>query len=119
MSFHPTLRSPSTGDRSVPRQCMALVPNFESGSQQSGEIPGLLRSRLRIAGLISLAGFIAFFVKGLVAPFPDQAAMDLILHGTVVGLQAICCCILYSKLSLEIHCLRTLEAVLFGSMAIF
>jgi len=119
MSFHPTLRSPQTADRSVPRQCMALVPTFESGSQNSGEIPGLLRTRLRIAVLIALAGFAAFFVKGLVAPFPNATAMDLVLHGTVVGLQTLCCLILFSKLSLQISCLRTLEAVLFGSMAMF
>ena len=119
MSFRPTLRSPHQTERSVPRQCMALVPNFESGSQQSGEIPGMLRTRLRIACAIALAGFLAFFVKGLVAPYPDQVAMDLILHGIIIGLQALCCLILFSRLSLRISCLRTLEAVLFGSMALF
>ncbi|MBX9679498.1 MAG: serine/threonine protein kinase [Gemmataceae bacterium] len=119
MSFRPTLRSPQHIDRSVPRQCMALVPNFDSGSQQSGEIPGMLRTRLRVACVIALAGFFAFFVKGLVAPYPDQTVMDLILHGAIVGLQALCCLILFSRLSLRISCLRTLEAVLFGSMALF
>jgi tRNA A-37 threonylcarbamoyl transferase component Bud32 len=119
MSFRPTLRSPQPIDRSAPRQCMALVPNFESGSQHSAEIPGMLRTRLRIAGVIALAGFVTFFVKGIFAPYPDQTAMDLVLHGVIIGLQALCCLVLFSRLSLRISCLRTLEAVIFGSMAIF
>src|SRR5262249_9926940 len=93
--------SPPSGDSSCPdrssstppgtpgKRCpVAVVPGSEP--QLSREIESLLRRRLRIAALISLAGFGLFLVRNLFAPpeTPGLHRAGLLLHAGVVAVDA-------------------------------
>lgn len=109
----------STGSSPAERPCMALAP----GSQPhlSDEIHCLLRRRLRVAGLIALAGFGIFLAKLLLYPPPVDGPqpLDLALHAGVVALQLVLGALLWSRVCLSMRALRAIELALFGSMALF
>src|SRR5712691_10677521 len=83
-----TAFDPHAGPRPSSRPCMALVTS--SGPHRADDIRNLLRSRLRVAGLIGLGGFGLFFLK--VQLFPAHTDADasenvrVALHGILVAL---------------------------------
>lgn len=101
---------------SVPRCKIALV----GGTGFTEEISCLLRHRLRLAGLIALAGFSVFLIRNLVSP-GDARATPLImgLHTAVVGVLTLVATLLWSHQRLGVSALRGIELLLFGSMALF
>src|SRR5207237_3603102 len=113
-----TAFDPRAGERASPRPCMALVTS--SGLHLSDEIRELLRRRLRIAGLIGLAGFGTFFVKHLLFPVaggPETIVQDL--QSIVVAVLVVCCAVLWSNLRLSARAARGIELLMFGTMALF
>ena len=82
-----------------------------------------MRRRLRIAGLIGLAGFGLFFLKSQLfppAPILDQADNILAaLHGGLVALLLVLCVVLWTSLPLSTRALRGIETLMFGGMALF
>ncbi|MCI0455701.1 MAG: serine/threonine protein kinase [Gemmataceae bacterium] len=100
------------------RTRLALVG--ESGQHITSEIDGLLRRRLRVASLITLAGFGIFLVRGLLSPqtYAGQT-LDLAIHAFVVAVMVAVATTLWSGWQLSLRWLRTLELLLFGSAAAF
>src|SRR4051812_16651495 len=98
------------------RRRIVFVPG--STSQVVDDLHCLLRRRLRVAGLIALAGFATFFVKTLLAPNTDQAPHPLgfALHAVVVAVMTVLCSLLWSRLPFGMRGLRAIELGLFGSM---
>ncbi len=109
----PAFRSASS------RPQMALVPG--SGPHLTSEVHALLRGRLRMATVIGLAGFAAFFLKTVV--FRDGAMalqpLPLAFHAAVVAVLTMVCALLWTSIPLSTRVLRTLEIVSFGMMGAF
>ncbi|MBI3411756.1 MAG: serine/threonine protein kinase [Planctomycetes bacterium] len=104
--------------RLAPRRKIALIPG--SNAHLTDEIHCLLRRRLRVAGLIALAGNAYFFLKGLL--FGSSflvTTLDFSFHGATVGLMTALCLLLWSRNALSLRALRTIELTFFGSMACF
>jgi tRNA A-37 threonylcarbamoyl transferase component Bud32 len=114
-----SLGTAAAGTRTPPRRCLALVPG--TTSQVTDELHCLLRRRLRVAGLIGLAGLAIFFVKSLVAPNSSLPAhsVHLAIHASVVALMTVLCSLLWTRIPLTMKKLRLIELGLFGSMALF
>jgi eukaryotic-like serine/threonine-protein kinase len=103
---------------SGPRTRLALVG--ESGQHITSEIDGLLRRRLRIAALITLAAFAIFLVRGLLDPRHYHGGpLDLAVHASVVGVLSVLTCVLWSSWQLSLRWLRGIELLLFGTAAAF
>jgi eukaryotic-like serine/threonine-protein kinase len=103
--------------RSTRANPMALLAG--SLPHHTGEIAFLLRGRLRVVVLILLAGFGYTLVRILLRPhLPGRAApYALACHaGLVLGL-AVVAGILWSRMSLSLRRLRSLELAVFGAAA--
>src|SRR4051794_26402894 len=73
-----------TGERPRTQRRFALVS--ESGEHITSEIEGLLRRRLRVAALITLAGFGLSLVRALLAPEHSSGGpLDRAFHALVVA----------------------------------
>jgi serine/threonine-protein kinase len=106
------------GGRHAPRPCMALVPG--SGPHLTDEVNELLRRRLRVAGLIGLAGFGIFFVRHLFFPADGETlGLGMALQAIVVAVLTLACAVLWSRIPLCGPRLRAIETVMFGTMAAF
>src|SRR5262245_13300972 len=105
--------------RPVERRKIALIPG--SGSCLTDEISCLLRRRLRVAGLIALAGNAYFFFKNLwlAGENPPIPGFGSPLQGIVVALMTVLCALLWTRVALGMRALRAIELGLFGSMAVF
>src|SRR5438105_11014906 len=92
-----------------PRRCLALVPG--TTSHVAEELHLLLRKRLRVAGLIALAGFAVFLIKGLLSPSPvhGHQPIDLAVHAVVVAVMTVLCSLLWSRLPFGMRGLRVIE----------
>src|SRR5262245_42405684 len=104
--------------RLAPRRKIALIPG--SNAHLTDEIHSLLRRRLRVAGLIALAGNAYFFFKGLI--FGSSflvTTLDFSFHGATVALMTALCLLLWSRSALSLRTLRVVELCFFGSMACF
>jgi serine/threonine-protein kinase len=116
-----TAFDPNGGARPASHPCMALVTS--TGPHMAEEVRDLLRRRLRIAGLIGLAGFGLFFVKGLLfaSSYTNQESDPVrsALHGALVALLLALCSLLWTKLPLSLRMLRAIELIMFGAMALF
>ena len=101
------------------RRRIALVPG--TTTHLTDELHCLLRRRLRVAGLIALAGFAVFLVKSLLVPntLKSPQPVDLSLNAVVVAILTILCTLLWSPVAFGMRGLRLIELVLFGSMALF
>src|SRR5712671_6759613 len=101
------------------RRRIALVPG--STTHLTDELHCLLRRRLRVAGLIALAGFAVFFVKSLLLPstLRGPQPIDVALNAVVVAVLTVLCSLLWSWLPFGMRGLRLIELGLFGSMAIY
>src|SRR5262249_54429134 len=78
---------------------IALVPG--TSGQLTDELTGLLRRRLRVAGLIALAGFATFLVKGFIAPPSHPMTprpLDVALNALVVAVMTALCALLWSRI---------------------
>jgi serine/threonine-protein kinase len=101
------------------RRRIALVPG--TTTHLTDDLHSLLRRRLRVAGLIALAGFAVFLVKSLIVPntLKGPQPIDLALNAVVVAILTVLCGLLWSRLALGMRGLRLIELALFGSMALF
>jgi serine/threonine-protein kinase len=101
------------------RARLALVG--ESGQHITSAIDDLLRRRLRIAVLITLAGFGIFLVRNLLEPGPHSALEEQtrIFHTFVVAVMIVLTCALWSTWQISLRWLRVMELTLFGVAAAF
>ncbi len=94
-----------------------------SGPCYTDELNHLLRSRLRVAGLIGLAGFALFLIKAIffpsAGPQEEGTSLDKGIHAAVVAIQTALCAVLWSKICLSQRALRAIEMGIFGSAAFF
>jgi serine/threonine-protein kinase len=81
----------------------------------------LLRTRLRLAILIILAGFVLHFVRNLLAfgPTYDHRPVWLVFSGCEIAVMVSALALLWSRRPLSMRHLRTLELIIFGSLAAF
>src|SRR5262245_46779581 len=112
-----TVFPPEGAARPAERRKIALVPG--SASCLTDEISCLLRRRLRVAGLIALAGNVYFFFKNFLAESPPIPGFGSALQGIVVALMTVLCALLWTRIALSIRALRAVELGLFGSMTVF
>ena len=84
----------------TPSRRIALVPG--TSTHLTDELHCLLRRRLRVAGLIALAGFAVFLVKSLIVPntLRGPQPLDLALHALVVAVMTVLCSLLWSRIPL-------------------
>src|SRR5260370_2505775 len=109
----------ASSDQQKPvRGCKVALTGL-SGFHVTDEITCLLRRRLRIAGLIALAGFAAFLVRNLIAPPATPVPTTRILQMVVVAILTFLSALLWSHVRLSIRALRAVELSLFGVMALF
>src|SRR5262249_39778002 len=101
------------------RSRLALVG--ESGQHITSQIDDLLRRRLRIAALITLAGFGIFLVRSLLRPSRPGPLEDetRVLHTLLVGVMIVLTCALWSTWRISLTWLRVMELTLFGGAAAF
>lgn len=91
-----------------------------TGQHFTEEVSCLLRQRLRLAGLIALAGFGVFLIRNLITPNGFRSeALTMSLHTAVVAILVGLSALLWSHVHLCMRSLRTIELILFGSMALF
>ncbi len=90
-------------------------------SQFRGEVEALLRSRLRIASLITLAPLTFLLLKFLFDPTTSAlySRLDLPFHTVVVLAVVATTGVLWSPLCLSLRTLRVLELIMFGLIAGF
>jgi serine/threonine-protein kinase len=86
-----------------------------------GEIESLLRGRLRVASLLTLAPLLYFLIKNSVEVVPDGllSRSDLHFHALVTLINAVVAGVLWSRLDLSLRALRGIELTLFGLIAAF
>src|SRR5947209_1635688 len=92
-----------------------------SGPGFTDEMSCLLRTRLRLGILVMLVGFALHFLRHALQPDPayDQRPGWLVFRACEIAVMAIGSGLLWSRLPLSMGKLRTLELVLFGSIAAF
>jgi eukaryotic-like serine/threonine-protein kinase len=108
----------SAGERTPVRGCRVALSGL-SGFHATDEITGMLRRRLRVAGLIALAGCAAFMIRNLIAPPASLELTTEISLMVVVAVLTFLSALLWSHLRLSIRALRGVELGLFGVMALF
>jgi hypothetical protein len=104
----------------APRRCkVAMVAG--SGLYPSTELHTLLRSRLRLAALITFGAFLVFLIRNLAeASDPIMTGTwGLTLHAAVTVLSGFLAAILWSRRPLCMTSLRTIEVALFGAPIMF
>src|SRR5439155_16877234 len=93
------------------------------GSQphQTTEIAPLLRYRLRIATLITLAAFSIYLVRGFMHlnGYHGSTSLGLAIHSAVVAVMVLLACALWTTYPLSVRALRSIELTLFGVAALF
>ena len=96
--------------------CMALVTT--TGPHMTEEIRNLLRRRLRIAGLIAVSGFGAFFLRFLLFPVEGgPGPVSLAMQAMVVAVLVLCCSLLWTNIPLSTRTVRCIELIMFAAMA--
>src|SRR5436309_241692 len=95
------------------RRRIALVPG--STTQVTDELHCLLRRRLRVAGLIALAGFATFLLKSFLTPSTPLGPqpVDLAANTLVVAFITVLVALLWSRISFGMTGLRAIELGLF------
>jgi serine/threonine-protein kinase len=85
------------------------------------EMACVLRERLRLAILVMLGAFLAHFLRNALelGPAFDRRTLWLCLGGGEITVMLIGSALLWSRLPLSMRDLRTLEVILFGSIAVF
>src|ERR1051325_5870953 len=92
-----------------------------SGPHFTDEVHQLLRQRLRIACSIAFIAFAAFmiFMSLNASPAAGLDVFDRVLQAGVVAILGCSCLLLWSHYALGHGMLRTIELVIFGSMAAY
>jgi eukaryotic-like serine/threonine-protein kinase len=98
-----------------------LAQGSDSGPGFSGEMSRLLRTRLRLAILIILAGFVLHFVRNLLLQGStlDHRPLRLLITGCEIVVLTIVSALLWSRRPLSTRTLRILELTFFGMIAAF
>jgi serine/threonine-protein kinase len=106
------------GDR-APSLCCR--PAVRSGPGFTDEMAGLLRTRLRLATLILLAGFALHFVRNLLTPGAafDHRPVYLLFCGYELAVMAAALGWLTVRRPLSMRQLRAIELIVFGSVVAF
>jgi serine/threonine-protein kinase len=93
----------------------------DSGLRFTDAMSRLLRSRLRLAILIILAGFSLHFVRNLLLQEPafDHRPLRLAINGCEIVVMAIVSGLLWSRRPISMRTLRALELTIFGMIAAF
>ncbi len=117
---HQTTTTVYPAERSTSEKQRAVAFVGGTSVRYSDEIQAMLRSRLRIAGTIALAGFLVFFIRGffLLGEYRPEVTLQIV-HGGVVALLTIFTTILWTRLPISHFGLRTFEVLMFGTMALF
>lgn len=93
------------------------------GTQFDREIAYLLHRRLRVVGLITLLPLLIFFLRNLLlrerAPGEPIDTLDLGLHALVVGVINALTIVLWTRGSLSLCALRSIEVGLFGLLTLY
>src|SRR5438874_1268585 len=116
------LTKPSAdGQRRIVSQKVRCRVTTGSGLGFTDEISGLLRSRLRLAILIILGGFVLHFLRNLLVLGPafDHRPRYLVLSACEMAVMVIASVWLWSRRPLSMSTLRTLELTIFGAIAAF
>jgi serine/threonine-protein kinase len=117
-ALKPAPAKPRIDTSPFPQRCMAMVQG--SGPHYTDEVHQLLRQRLRLAGSIAFAGFLTFFLRKLIFGTGNGSdAFDTALNGVVVGTLAFLFCLLWTNYALSQRALRSIELLMFGSMALY
>jgi serine/threonine-protein kinase len=111
----------SDHDRGIASQKLRCRLADCSGPGFTDEMSRLLRTRLRLAILIILAGFLLHFVRNLflLGPTFDHRPVWLIFCGCEIAVMAIASGLLWSRWPLSKRNLRVLEVTIFGMIAAF
>jgi serine/threonine-protein kinase len=111
---------PAPGGGSVSRKvrCRFAVG---SGSGFTDEMSCLLRTRLRLALLIMLVGWALHLLRHLLLPGPvfDHRLLWLVFSSCEIAVMVYASALLWSRKPLSTSKLRSLELVIFGSIAAF
>ncbi|HEV3082810.1 MAG TPA: serine/threonine-protein kinase [Gemmataceae bacterium] len=108
-------------DRRLASQKLRCRLTLGSGLGFTDEMSRLLRSRLRLAILIMLVGFVFHFLKNLLllgSAF-DHRPLYLVLSSCEMAVLVIAWALLLRGRLLSMSSLRTLELIIFGSIAAF
>jgi serine/threonine-protein kinase len=91
-----------------------------SGGQYTAEVAPMLRQRLRMATIITLAVFSIFLVRGLLVPSHSEgASLRLAIQCAVVAVMVVLSAVLWTTWPLSVPNLRLMELTLFGLAAAF
>jgi serine/threonine-protein kinase len=92
-----------------------------SGSCFTDEMARLLRTRLRLAILIILVGFVLHFVRNLLllGPTLDHRPLWMLFSGCEIAVMGIASVLLWGRWPLSTKHLRILELIIFGMIAVF
>jgi tRNA A-37 threonylcarbamoyl transferase component Bud32 len=116
-----TVDSPN-GSRSVrrPPRCRVAV-SLSGGSAFQGAIESLLHRRLLFVALLALIPLSIFLIRNLLDTNlpPFLSGVGAILQSVVVAVASIVAWILWRRPRLDMCTLRTMELLLFGSLALF
>ena len=109
------------GDGSVFSRHLHCRLAVGSGPGFTHEMACLLRTRLRLAILVILVGFALHFLRVLLlqAAAYDHRPVWLVLSGCEIAAMTVALGLLWSRRSLSMGSLRTLELTIFGSIAAF
>ncbi len=91
------------------------------GSAFQGALSSLLRRRLLLVALLTVAPSLIFFFRNLADTNipPILSTCGLFFHGGVLVVTALMAGILWRSEHLSLHRLRVIELVIFGSLAVF
>jgi hypothetical protein len=122
--LHPQrLRGPSRerGQGVVPEKGVRCRLADCSGPGFTDEMSNLLRTRLRLAILVLLAGFVLHFVRNVLqlGPTYDHRPLYVIFCGCEIAVMVVGSGLLWSRLPLSMGQVRMLELIVFGSLAAF
>src|SRR5947209_6600625 len=114
----PSARAPDAASHRV--RCR-FGKGSDSGPGLTDEMSCLLRTRLRLAILIILSGFILHFLRNLLLQGYafDHRPLWLLFTGCEIAVMGIVSALLWSRRPLAIRSLRILELTIFGMVAAF
>jgi serine/threonine-protein kinase len=120
--FQSTIPSAPTDPEAKPhRPRCRFAKGSGSASGLTDELACLLRSRLRVAILILLCGFVFYFVRQLLGPSPvvEEVPFTTLFDGCIIAIMTLVSAILWGPLPLSMKKLRAIELMVFGIIGVF